>query len=121
MQSTAKRLMGALVLAGVVALMPLGPSRAQVEFNQAKLESFVTAAIEVSKLVQQWSPRIQKAENQKQAKTMTEQANSEIEDAVEKSGGITVEEYKQIAQAARSDAKLTARIERIFKDRMGQQ
>jgi hypothetical protein len=52
---------------------------------------------------------------------LTQQANAEIEAAVEKTGGITVEEYKQIAQAAQADPELTARIEKIFRDQTQQQ
>ena len=116
MKWSIKRSMGALMLAGLLGLTALGPSRAQAEFEDAKLESFVTAAISVSQLIQQWTPRIQNAENKAHAEKLTQQANAEIEAAVEKTGGITVEEYKQIAQAAQTDPELTARIEKIFRD-----
>ena len=121
MKWSIKRSIGALMLAGVLGLASLGPSSAQADFEDAKLKSFVTAAISVSQLIQQWTPRIQNAENKAQAEELTQQANAEIEAAVEKTGGITVEEYKQIAQAAQADPELTARIEKIFRDQTQQQ
>jgi len=115
-----RRAAGAIIMAFALVNLPTGAPQAAEQFQQAKLESFVNAALAVNRLVQQWTPKIQSAQNETEATQMREQANRELVAAIQQSDGITVDEYKQISQAAQSDPQLMQRITKIFDDMQGQ-
>ena len=115
-----RRAAGAIIMAFALVSLPTGAPQAAEQFQQAKLESFVNAALAVNRLVQQWTPKIQSAQNETEATQMREQANRELVAAIQQSDGITVDEYKQISQAAQSDPQLMQRITKIFDDMQGQ-
>ena len=48
-----------------------------------------------------------------------EAANAEMEAAIEGAGGITVEQYKQIVEAVRTDPQLRERIDGILQQKAG--
>lgn len=110
----------ALALAFMLGLAAFGPARAQTDISEAKLEAFVAAAVSVSQIIEQWTPRIESAESQEAADDLLDQANAELVAAIEETGGITLEEYKEISQAAQADPSLSARIEEIFNQQYGQ-
>jgi Domain of unknown function (DUF4168) len=112
--SILRRATGAMIVAWALVLLPFVTPRAAEQYDQAKLESFVTAALAVNKLVEQWTPRIQGAQNETEAAQLREQANGELVAAIQQSNGISVEEYRQISQAAQSDPTLMDRISQIF-------
>jgi Domain of unknown function (DUF4168) len=112
--SILRRATGAMILALSLVLLPTGAPRAEQQYDQAKLESFVTAALAVNQLVEQWTPRIQGAQNETEATQMREQANGELVAAIQQSNGISVDEYRQISEAAQSDPALMTRITEIF-------
>jgi Domain of unknown function (DUF4168) len=112
--SILRRATGAMILALSLVLLPTGAPRADQQYDQAKLESFVTAALAVNQLVEQWTPRIQGAQSETEAAQMREQANGELVAAIEHSNGISVDEYRQISEAAQSDPTLMTRITQIF-------
>jgi hypothetical protein len=99
--------------------LPIGTPQAAEQYEQAKLESFVNAALAVNRLVEQWTPRIQGAQNETEATQLREQANHELVAAIEQSNGISVDEYRKISQAAQSDPQLMARITEIFDQMQG--
>ena len=104
-----------------LALAVSGPAwaQAQAEFTDQKLESFVVAALAVEELIRQWNPRIQGAESAEQAAQLREQASTELVDTINRTQGITVEEYQEIGQAAQGDANLAARINEIYQKQTG--
>ena len=114
MTSILRRASGAMILALSLVLLPTGAPRAEGQYDQAKLELFVTAALAVNQLVEQWTPRIQGAQNETEAAQLREQANGELVAAIEHSNGISVDEYRQISEAAQSDPTLMTRITQIF-------
>ncbi|MGH6945065.1 MAG: DUF4168 domain-containing protein [Geminicoccaceae bacterium] len=111
----------AFALTLVLGFAALGPARAQTQFDDAKLASFVSAAMAVSQLIEQWNPRIQSAQNEEEANALRQQAQTELVDAINRTEGMSVEEYQQIGEAARADPQLAERINTIYKDRTGQQ
>jgi hypothetical protein len=115
-----RRAAGAIIMAFALLNLPTGAPQAAEQFQQAKLESFVNAALAVNRLVEQWTPRIQSAQSETEATQMREQANRELVAAIEQSDGITIDEYKQISQAAQSDPQLMERITKIFDEMQGQ-
>lgn len=104
------RLAAALALAVAIVLTAGAPVRAEAEYSDAKLKSFVVAALEVNRLVDQWEPKIRSAKDQQQAAQMTEQANAELVAAVERTDGITLDEYNEIATAVQRDEALSKRV-----------
>ena len=121
MTAIVRRTTGAMIVALSLALSVAGAAQAQASYEQQKLESFVLAALEVNRLVEEWTPRIQGAQNETEAAGMREQANGELVEAISQSNGITIDEYREISQAAQSDPDLMARISAIFEDLQPQQ
>jgi Domain of unknown function (DUF4168) len=115
--SIARRTTGAIILALSIIFAAPGMLRAQDQYDQAKLESFVTAALTVNQLVEQWTPRIRSAASETEAAELRDQANGELVAAIEETGGISVDEYREISQAAQNDPQLMARISGIFDQR----
>jgi hypothetical protein len=112
--SIVSRMSGAIILAVLLIFTATGAPYAQDQYEQAKLESFVTAALKVNDLIEQWTPRIQGAQDETEAAALRDQANGELVAAIESADGITVDEYRQISQAAQADPQLMARISGIF-------
>jgi hypothetical protein len=115
--SIIRRTSGAIILALSLVFGVTSASQAQEQYDEAKLESFVTAALMVNDLVEQWTPRIQGAQDETEAAQLRDQANSELVAAIESADGISVEEYREISQAAQADPQLMARISGIFDER----
>lgn len=108
------RFFAAFGLALALALAPLASADAQAEFEQGKLESFVTAAIAVNDLIERWGPRIEQAESDQEAAQMRQQANDEMVAAINQTEGISVQEYQNIVQAARNDPELSGQLQQMF-------
>jgi hypothetical protein len=117
--SILRRATGAMIMALSLVYLPIGTPQAAEQYEQAKLQSFVTAALAVNRLVEQWTPRIQGAQNETEAAQLREQANHELVAAIQQSNGISVDEYRKISQAAQSDPQLMARITEIFDQMQG--
>jgi hypothetical protein len=114
--SILRRSTGVAIVALSLALSAAGAAQAQQQYEQEKLESFVVAALAVNELVEQWTPRIQGAQDETEAAQLRDQANSELLNAINSANGITVDEYREISQAAQADPALMARISEIFDD-----
>lgn len=95
------------------------PQQQAQEFSEEKLDSFVAAAIEVEELVAEWSPKIEAAQDEQAAEELRAQANEELAAAIESTDGITMAEYQQIAQAARTDQQLAQRLQAIYQEKQG--
>ena len=108
-----KRLAGALLLAACLMLALGAPLRAEDQYTDAKLKSFVVAAVEVNRLIVFWSPKIEGAETEDERAELAQTANAQLVQAVEGTEGITLDEYNAIAQAARADQDLSSRIRTI--------
>jgi hypothetical protein len=115
--SIVRRTSGAIILALSLVFAMSSAPQAQESYDEAKLESFVSAAVMVNQLVEQWTPRIQGAQDETEAAQLRDQANGELVAAIESADGISVEEYREISQAAQADPQLMARISGIFEER----
>jgi Domain of unknown function (DUF4168) len=118
-ESSVKKVLLTAVLA--FALATSGPVWAQAEpqFSDQQLESFVIAALAVDKLIREWNPRIQAAEDNAEAAQLREQATGELAAAIARTDGITVEQYQEIGRAAQADPDLKARIDAIYQEKSG--
>ncbi|WP_238547739.1 DUF4168 domain-containing protein [Meridianimarinicoccus roseus] len=107
-----------LALAGGVApFAALAQESAQAEaadrYDDATLERFVLAALEVGAVRQAYVPRVQGAANEEEARAIAEDARSEMQAAVEQVDGMSVDTYVEIGEAATDDEALAARITEI--------
>jgi hypothetical protein len=109
-----KRTLCTLALALSLGLATASAPRAQTDFSDAKLESFVVAAIAVDEKIQEWNPRIQAAQSEEEATQLREQASNEVLETINGTEGMSVDEYQQIGQAAQADPALAARITEIY-------
>jgi hypothetical protein len=103
----------ALILAGFMA-GAFSPAMAQeAQISDAKLQSFVFAAMKVSELIDQWTPRIEAGKTAEERAQLKGTANGEMVQAIESTGDLTVQEYQQIGQRAEGDKALQERIMKI--------
>ena len=114
-----KKALWTATLEFAMATSRLGWSQQKPEFSDQQLESFVVAALAVDKLIREWNPRIQPAEDMVQAAQLREQANGDLVEVIARTDGITVEQYQQILQAAKADPDLKARIDAIYQAESG--
>lgn len=103
-----------MTLAALLVWAASATGYAQSAFSDQKLEAFVAAAVAVTELSEQWRQRIGEAGSEEKANALREQANQELVAAVEGTDGITVQEYKDISDAARGDPELSAKIRQIY-------
>jgi hypothetical protein len=109
----------AALLTGALSIGLSTAAPAQEQFPEDKLGSFVEAAIQVEQLVAEWSPKIEGAADEDAANQLREEANADLAAAIEETDGITVEEYRTIAQAAQSDPALSTRLREIYEQKSG--
>jgi hypothetical protein len=114
-----RKVLTAAALALALAASGSAWAQAQTEFSDQQLESFVVAAVAVDELIREWNPRIQAAENEEQAAQLREEANAALLETISETGGITIEQYQEIGQAAQADPELAARINEIYQEKAG--
>lgn len=89
------------------------------DFSDQKLRNFANAAVKVVELRRAWVPKIRKAQqsdDQQKAQELTKQARQEMKAEVQAVEGITFQEYRQIANAARNDRQLQQKLSGMIKD-----
>lgn len=110
----AKRLGLTVALTAMLAAGGGAQLAAQEAYSDAKLQSFVVAALAVNELIEHWGPQVEAAESDQQAEALARQAGEEMRAVVENTDGITVEEYRQIIDAVQNDPELKGRIDGIL-------
>jgi hypothetical protein len=120
--ATTMRSLGLAVLLAVTAIgaAAVATANAQDAVSDAKIHAFLTAAMSVNEVIEEWDPRIKGAESQEAADDLIAQANAEAVAAIEATDGISPNEYSEIAQAAQGDPALSARIEEIYQQSFSQ-
>ncbi|CAN5748187.1 hypothetical protein BH23PSE1_BH23PSE1_01950 [soil metagenome] len=105
-----------LTLGGVSAALaqdaPAAPAEAPAgAFSDEQLQSFVTAALEVSGIQQEIAADLMETEDQAAQEALLADANTQMVGAIEGTPGITVDEYIAIADAAEADPDLSERLQ----------
>ena len=80
------------------------------QVDEAKLESFAVAFLEVAKVTQSYQPQIAAAGTPEDQQRLREEAGEKMVEAVNEAEGITIEEYNTIIEAAQADPQLAQRI-----------
>lgn len=86
-----------------------------VEMSDAKLLKFSMAMDSISEINSKYEAKFQGVEDTEKAQEIQQQAQSEMLEAVKKSG-LSVEEYSVIAQQAQQDEQLRDRILSMSRD-----
>ncbi len=87
---------------------------AQPEISDAKLQAFGQAAFQVNKTIEFWMPQINAAKTEDETKSLVDKVNSANEAAIINTEGVTLEEYRLINDALRTDVVLMARLRKII-------
>ena len=96
------------------------PAPAQTEYSDAKLESFVQAAIEVEDLMREYEPRVEAAESPQTADTLRAEARAKMEAAVVETPGISLAEYIPDRRGNDEDQALNDRVDVLYRAARGQ-
>ncbi|HWK15388.1 MAG TPA: DUF4168 domain-containing protein [Rhizobiaceae bacterium] len=92
------------------------PTAPAAKVDETKLQSFVVAFLEVNKVGQEYQPQLEAAgTDQGKRAQIQEEATKKMTEAVEKSDGITVEEYSTILANAQSDPELAGQINEMIR------
>lgn len=94
-------------------------AQAQETYSDAKLEAFVTAALQVSDMRDELQAELEAAETEEARQQVVADANADIQSLIESSEGITVEEYTEIGQALGSNEELDARVGALVDEKTG--
>lgn len=84
------------------------------EFEDGKLEAFISAALAVDDVMDRWRPKIAQATDNAQTTALREQANQEIRSIIEQTDGISIVEYQHIRQVVADDPDMLTRITNIM-------
>jgi len=103
-----------LARAAAVLAFALGlaaaPAMAQQQFSEQQLDAFAETVVAVNPLIMDWNQKIQAAQSEQEKQQLAEQARAQVVSAIE-DGGLSVETYNQIAQAAQNDPELRQDIQ----------
>jgi hypothetical protein len=86
------------------------PAADEAAFSDDKLKSFAVAYLEVDKITKEYLPKLKQAKDETAQQKVREEAGAKMLKAVQDSGGISVNEYNQIAQTAQTDPDLANKI-----------
>ncbi len=92
---------------------------AQGGYGDAKLKSYVEAAIQVQDLMTAYKPRVEAADSPGRADTLRREAKGKMDAAIDRTPGITMDEYIEILLAARNDPALHGRIDTLYRAAKG--
>lgn len=114
MKRPRNRVLGIVMLAMAAIWISPSPVWAESTIDDAKLESFVVAARAVHEVIKAASGRISQIQNEEEAEQLRAEIDAKAEAAIESTEGITIEEYREIHEAARTDPELSERITAMF-------
>ena len=115
-----RAVVSALCIALCIAAFTAGPARAQSAYSDDKLQSFVSAAIQVQTLMKEYQPMIQAAETRQRADSLRREAKAKMETAIIRTPGISIAEYGQIVTATQNDPSLNNRVDRMYRATTGE-
>lgn len=106
------RVLGTLFSVLAAGWLMIAPATAEnaVNVDEAKLQSFVVAAKAVHEVVKASAHKISEVKTEEQAEALRVELDAKFEEAIEKTDGISLAEYKEIHEAATKDEALGQRI-----------
>jgi len=88
-------------------------------FSEEELDAFVTVALDVWDVREDYSAQIAEAEDEAAALALVAEAEAEMVAAVEEADDITIERYTEIGTAAETDPVLAARLNEMISAEVG--
>jgi hypothetical protein len=85
------------------------------EVSEEQIQAFVQAYVSLSEVREEYSTRVQEAENQEEARQLQQEANNAMTTAIE-DAGLTVEEYQQVALAINANAEIRERVTEMLSE-----
>ncbi len=117
----ANRLARAAAALALTLGLAAAPAMAQQQFSDQQLDAFAETVVAVNPLIMDWNQKIQSAQSEQEKQQLAEQARTQVVSVIE-DGGLSIETYNQIAQAAQNDPDLRQDIqERLPESPQGQQ
>lgn len=95
-----------------------GTMMAGTEFTDEQLDAFVTAAMDMREIREDYAQQIAEAADESAAEALVIEAQEKMLAVVEETDSITPEEYVAIGSAAQTDAELAARLSARFEAEM---
>ncbi len=90
---------------------PAPAPQAQTQsFDDQKLQAFTVAFLAVSDVKERYTERFRQAPSDDEKQKVQVEATQEMEQAVDKTEGISVDEYNQIIQSAQTDEALAQKL-----------
>lgn len=122
-----RNILTALITAGFLAspmAMAQGEQQAQPmpqqqeapEVSESQINAFVEAYIAVSEVREDYTARLQEAEDQEQAQQLQQEANDAMTAAIE-DNGMSIEEYQEVAMAVNADADVREQVTTMLEER----
>ncbi|MFU8878725.1 MAG: DUF4168 domain-containing protein [Wenzhouxiangellaceae bacterium] len=106
-----------LALAAPVAAQqaapPPQPAQQEIEVTDSDLDSFADAQMSIMQIQQDYSQRLQNADNPDAANQLQQEANEKMVGAVEEAG-LDVESFNAIAMAIQNDPELQQRLQEML-------
>ncbi len=89
---------------------------ATTSYNDQTLDAYVASAKKVMSIKQEMVPQIQNTQDKARRETMLKDMQNQMLSAVQKTEGITVEEYNQLSREAQNNEQLAERIKSRFEN-----
>lgn len=86
------------------------------EVTDAQVESFVDAYVAVNEVREEYTERLQNAEDQEKAQELQQEANEAMTAAITDSG-MEVEEYQEVAMAVNADPDIRDQVTEMLEER----
>ncbi|WP_070987240.1 DUF4168 domain-containing protein [Halofilum ochraceum] len=103
-----------LILVTGFMMMPvaLAENGSSGDFEQEELETFLQARADVLSIQEEYSNRLQSAQDDQAVAQLQAEAREKMAAAVQ-DAGLSIDEFNQIAQAAQSDPDVAAELESL--------
>lgn len=85
---------------------------ADIDVSEAELQSFAEARTAITEIQQDYSQRLQSADDPEKANKLQQEANEKMIGAVEETG-LDVDSFNQIAMAVQNDPELQQKLQQI--------
>ena len=102
----------------IFALGTSSASFAQSTVPPKQAQAFVLAAIAVQQVNEKWQPRINQATSEAQAERLKQRAAVEARQVIAEVDGITVDQYRVLYDAAKSNQELAAYLSDLLEQEM---
>lgn len=86
------------------------PNQQAQSFDENKLQAFTVAFLAVSDVKQQYTERFRQAPGETEKQQVQNEATKKMEQAVDQTDGISVEEYNEIIQTAQTNEALAQKL-----------